>query len=72
MVYLFISDIYDIEDDRLVIHKGYTSKQAIQIEQQKLRNMMFLDDHKELYRKQFGLENATEKKIAEWLNTFYK
>ena len=69
---LFISDIYDIEDDRLVIHKGYTSKQAIQIEQQKLRNMMFLDDHKELYRKQFGLENATEKEIAEWLNTFYK
>lgn len=65
---LFTSDIVEKRNGEIVFNEGDYSKEAAEIEKRKLREDFFEDDNREFIRKQFGLENASDQEVEEWLD----
>lgn len=63
---LYTNDIVEKRGGEIVFFDGYT-KQAAEIEKNKLRRQFFEDDDKDVYLRQFGLENRSRGEIERWL-----
>lgn len=66
---LFVHDIVEVQNDEIVFHEGYCSKESAEIEKNKLRKAFFEDESKDCHRKNFGLEHASDEEIENWLKT---
>lgn len=64
---LFTNDIVEVRNDKIAFHEGYTSREAAQIEENKLRKAFADSEDGEFNRRLFGLDNCSFEEIEQWL-----